>query len=76
MACFDVTRMASCRHETLDNVGDQRTDDCVNTYYKCKPCGDLLVVTPSRNVIGIKGVQRWFLGASGRSAPTLTFHPL
>jgi hypothetical protein len=49
--------MPSCRHETLAFVGEQRTEDGVNSYYKCKKCGALLVVTPSRQVIGIPGVN-------------------
>jgi hypothetical protein len=46
-----------CKHETLEYVGEQKTDYGVNMYYKCKACGDMLVVTPERNVIAIKGVQ-------------------
>ena len=50
--------MSQCRHESLGYVGEQKTDDGVNAYYKCKACGDLLVVTPSRKVIGIKGTAQ------------------
>ncbi|MDA4124335.1 MAG: hypothetical protein OK438_02610 [Thaumarchaeota archaeon] len=46
-----------CKHETLEYVGEQKTDDGVNMYYKCKACGDMLVVTPERKVIAIKGIQ-------------------
>jgi hypothetical protein len=49
--------MAACRHESLDYVGEQKTDEGVNSYYKCKSCGMMLVMTPSRKVIGIPGVQ-------------------
>ena len=49
--------MTDCRHQTLDFVGEQKTDDGVNSYYTCKACGTLLVVTPSSKVIGVKGVQ-------------------
>ncbi len=49
--------MASCAHKTLDFVGEQRTDDGVNAYYTCKDCGDMVIITPSRKVIGLKGVQ-------------------
>jgi hypothetical protein len=48
--------MAPCKHETLEYVGDQKTDEGVNSYYKCKTCGTLLVVTPARKVIGIPSV--------------------
>ncbi len=50
--------MSPCRHESLEFVGEQKTDEGVNAYYKCKACGDLLVVTPSRSVIGVKGIQQ------------------
>ncbi len=50
--------MSPCRHESLEFVGEQKTDEGVNAYYRCKACGDLLVVTPSLKVIGIKGIQQ------------------
>jgi hypothetical protein len=49
--------LPACKHEALKFVGEQRTDDGVNVYYKCTACGELLVVTPSKQVIGIPGVQ-------------------
>jgi hypothetical protein len=49
--------MAACKHESLEYVGEQNTDNGVNSYYKCKSCGTMLVMTPSRKVIGIPGVQ-------------------
>ena len=49
--------MPSCKHETLEFVGNQKTDDGVNAYYKCKACGTLLIMTPSRKVYGIPGVH-------------------
>lgn len=49
--------MPDCRHQTLDFVGEQKTDEGVNAYYTCKSCGMLLVVTPSTQVLGVKGVQ-------------------
>ena len=49
--------MPPCRHESLEFVGEQKTDDGINTYYQCAACGDLLVVTPAKAVYGIKGVQ-------------------
>ena len=58
-----------CKHETLDHLGNQKTDDGVNSYYKCRACGSLLVVTPSRKVVGIPGVQS-DLSASGKGSTT------
>ncbi len=49
--------MLPCKHETLEYVGDQKTDEGVNSFYKCKTCGTLLVVTPARKVIGIPGAE-------------------
>jgi hypothetical protein len=49
--------LTPCKHETLEYVGDQKTDEGVNSYYKCRACGALLVVTPARKVIGIPGID-------------------
>lgn len=49
--------MAACKHQSLEFVGEQKSDVGVNSYYKCKSCGMMLVLTPSRKVIGIPGVQ-------------------
>ena len=49
--------MHTCRHESLQFVGEQKTDDGVNTYYNCAACGDLLVVTPAKAVYAVKGVE-------------------
>jgi hypothetical protein len=49
--------LQACKHESLQFVGEQRTDEGANIYYKCTACGELLVVTPSRKVIGIPGIQ-------------------
>ena len=50
--------MPACKHVSLEFMGEQKTEEGVNSYYKCKACGTLLVVTPSRRVIGVPGVQR------------------
>ena len=49
--------MPGCSHATLELVGEQKTDDGVNTYHVCKDCRALLVVTPTRTVIAIKGAR-------------------
>lgn len=49
--------MADCKHESLKYVGQQTTDDGVNRYYTCTTCGQVLVVTPANNVVGIPGKQ-------------------
>ncbi|GEM_PF-1431658 len=48
--------MTDCMHESLDYVGTQKTEEGVNSYYKCKSCGMLLIMTPSRQVYGVPGV--------------------
>jgi hypothetical protein len=55
--------MPGCKHESLEYVGEQKTDDGVNVYRRCKNCGSLLVLTPSGKLIAIKGV------APGQPAP-------
>ncbi|MDG7008828.1 MAG: hypothetical protein JRN06_11450 [Nitrososphaerota archaeon] len=49
--------MPACRHESLENVGEQKTDDGVNSYKRCRKCGMLLVMTPSGKLIGVPGVK-------------------
>jgi hypothetical protein len=49
--------MPACKHESLEYVGEQKTDDGVNVYRRCNSCGALLVVTPSGKVIAVKGVK-------------------
>ncbi|MDG6900798.1 MAG: hypothetical protein JRM80_02390 [Nitrososphaerota archaeon] len=50
--------MAGCRHESLEYVGDQKTDDGVNSYKRCRNCGMLFVLTPSGKLIGIPGAKQ------------------
>jgi hypothetical protein len=50
--------LAECRHESLEPVGEQKTEDGVNSYYRCAACGTLLVVLPDRRVVAIPGVQQ------------------
>jgi hypothetical protein len=47
--------MPGCKHESLEYMGEQKTDDGVNVYRRCKNCGMLLVLTPSGKLIGVKG---------------------
>jgi hypothetical protein len=49
--------MPACRHESLEYVGEQRTDEGVNSYRRCKNCGMMLVMTPSGKLIGIPGAK-------------------
>jgi len=52
--------MPTCRHESTEYIGEQKTDDGVNIYRKCKSCGLLLVLLPTGKLIGIKGVPPQF----------------
>jgi hypothetical protein len=49
--------MLACRHESLEYLGEQKTEDGVNVYRRCKSCGTVLVLTPSGKVIAVKGVK-------------------
>jgi hypothetical protein len=49
--------MPGCRHESLEYVGEQKTDEGVNSYRRCKNCGMLLVMTPSGKLIGVPGAK-------------------
>jgi hypothetical protein len=46
--------MADCKHTDLEWVGEQKTEEGVNSYYRCKACSEVLVVTPQRKVFGLK----------------------
>jgi hypothetical protein len=50
--------MPPCRHESIEYVGEQKTDDGVNSYRRCKNCGVLLIMTPSGKLIGVPGVKQ------------------
>ncbi len=49
--------MSECKHVSLEYIGEQRTDEGVNTYFRCTKCGNLVVTTPERTVFAIKGVK-------------------
>ncbi|MDG7008723.1 MAG: hypothetical protein JRN06_10890 [Nitrososphaerota archaeon] len=49
--------MTGCKHESVEFMGEQKTDDGVNSYLRCKGCGTLLIVMPSRKVVSVPGVQ-------------------
>jgi hypothetical protein len=48
--------MTTCPHDSLKPIGEQRTDEGMNSYFKCKKCGSLVVVTPARNLIAVPAV--------------------
>jgi len=47
--------MADCKHADLEFVGEQKTENGVNTYFRCKACREVVIVTPERKAVGIKG---------------------
>jgi len=59
--------MPACKHESTEYIGEQKTDDGVNIYRRCKSCGLYLVLLPTGKLIGIKGVPPQF--ASGKQKP-------
>jgi hypothetical protein len=50
--------LPECKHETLEFVGEQKTDDGVNVYRRCVSCGSLFVLTPSKKLVRIPGVSQ------------------
>jgi len=42
-------------HPDVELVGEQKTDSGVNSYFRCKVCKDLVVVTPERKAFSVKG---------------------
>jgi hypothetical protein len=59
--------MPGCKHESLEYVGEQKTDAGVNSYSRCRTCGTLLVLTPAGKLFGIPGVKPSQTG-SGKKA--------
>ena len=53
--------MPQCTHESIELLGEQKTDDGVNSYLKCRGCGYVFVVLPSRKIVGISNLQRGHL---------------
>ncbi len=49
--------MSNCKHESLEYIGEQRTEEGVNTYFRCTKCGSLVVTTPERTVFSVEGVK-------------------
>ena len=47
--------MAQCSHADLEFVGEQKTEQGVNSYFRCKACSEVVVMTPERKAFGIKG---------------------
>ena len=47
----------ACKHPETEFVGEQKTDDGVNVFRRCRACGEVLVVTPEHKVIGIQGTN-------------------
>ncbi|MCS7146269.1 MAG: hypothetical protein RMJ28_01890 [Nitrososphaerota archaeon] len=35
-----------CRHEEVEFLGSQRTEGGLNLYFRCKRCGDVIIVLP------------------------------
>ena len=58
--------MPACKHESTEYIGEQKTDDGVNVYRRCKSCGLYLVLLPTGKLIGVKGVPNQF--ATGKKS--------
>ncbi|MEM0381588.1 MAG: hypothetical protein QW059_03315 [Nitrososphaerota archaeon] len=54
-------REERCRHEELEFLGGQRTEGGENLYFRCKVCGDVIIVLPDRKKgYIIRGVKPTF----------------
>jgi len=45
--------MKRCRHERLEFLGKERSDDSVNMYYLCRVCGGVIVFTKNDKVYSV-----------------------
>ena len=50
--------MARCSHGETEFVGEQKTDNGVNTFVRCKSCLAVLIVTPERKVFALESTSR------------------
>jgi hypothetical protein len=50
--------MTPCKHDETEFIGEQKTDNGVNTYLRCRSCAALLVVTPERKVFALESASR------------------
>jgi hypothetical protein len=46
-----------CEHRELEFIGDEKHEDGVNKYYKCKACGDVIVFTAAGKMVHVKKKQ-------------------
>lgn len=47
-----------CRHEELEFLGGQRTEGGENLYFRCKKCGDVIIILPgSKGGYVVPGVK-------------------
>ena len=49
--------MAACSHSDLEYIGEQKTDKGTNTFFRCKGCGEVVILTPEKKAFGVKGVN-------------------
>ncbi|MDV3278691.1 MAG: hypothetical protein LYZ69_09565 [Nitrososphaerales archaeon] len=50
--------MTKCDHRNADFVGEQKTDEGVNTFLKCHSCLSVIVITPEKKVFAISAPSR------------------
>lgn len=43
-----------CKHTELEFIGEERFEDGVNKYYKCKSCSHVIVFTAGGRMVHIK----------------------
>jgi len=58
--------MPPCKHESLEYIGEQRTDEGVNTYFRCRKCNNLIITTPERTVFSVEGVKPGMASVAGK----------
>jgi hypothetical protein len=48
-------KLPECKHADLEFVGEKKTDEGVNSYFRCRACKAVMVVTPERKAFTLKG---------------------
>jgi len=47
----------SCKHEELEFLGSEKTDEGQNRYMRCKTCSAVIVVTAGGKIVSVRAAD-------------------